>query len=69
MIDKINMVGKTVKSVEYNTTWDKKEISSIVIAFTDDTATRISACSWKGCSECDPDGSAIDYLDIEIDGK
>ncbi len=57
--------GKTVDTVELLKSWSSHEIDSITIHFTDTSTLHISASTYAGCNECDEDGSAITYLNIE----
>ena len=64
-IEKISELnGKTIDNIITRTTWDEKEIAYIHILFTDGTSIEIVSGTTAGCPECDPDGRAINYLQI-----
>jgi len=59
------LVGKKLTCVQVKRTWDDSEIESVTLGFSDHSMT-FTALTQKGCEECDPDGSNIDYISVRV---
>ena len=59
------LVGKKLTCVQVKRTWDDSEIESVTLGFGDHSMT-FTALTHRGCEECDPDGSNIDYISVRV---
>ena len=59
-----DLIGKPLSKVVVNETWDGSEVAEIILTFEGGARIEINAASLRGCRECDPDGSQIDYLSL-----
>ena len=66
---KKDIEGKKIVSVEAKASWDKTEISHVVLHFDDGSELRLSASTQSGCEECNYDGSNVNYLNLDFSEK
>ena len=61
------LLGARVIHVERKMTWDGRHVESMIIKVLRNMQVwdiTVNASTFKGCRECDEDGSAITYLDM-----
>jgi hypothetical protein len=61
----VKLVGKKLTCVQVKRTWDDSEIESVTLGVGNHSMT-FTASTLKGCEECDPDGSNIDYISVRV---
>jgi hypothetical protein len=59
------LVGKKLTCVQVKRTWDDSEIESVYLGF-GKHSIKLAALTNKGCEDCDPDGSQLDYLSVRV---
>ncbi|MFA5151920.1 MAG: hypothetical protein WC554_05085 [Clostridia bacterium] len=60
------LTGRKITKVYTRDNWDGHTIAEVILTLDDYTTVRINAQTECGCEECNPDGSASDYLDFFV---